>query len=1002
MARCKKCNVEIPEGKELCAGCEQLNSESYLDSLLHAVTSDDPITFQAENAKNICFGKKKAKIDPNTTNVSKIDVQDSVSEEMLTEPEESGEAGETVQVPDGQFEPEGGGLLSGEREAFEPEVSESEEPVDSVESKQSPNKQVGSDSVTDGFRAAEDESFQTSGKSLDYNEESSFEASRLIEPDVLDEVGNMPFAAESVVGETLPGDEVPQAEAPVPQEPGAPEDPSGFEGFSEPEKNLNKPHGTDPVKTDILSAEKEPSEPEAPSMEEFGGLGESGQFMSESFEPVHPIGETTGMDSAEETFAEDASGEGFVEETEELSADEIFQKGLSLEGQNEESEPAAMQVPLFAGQDEPVQVGIFPDEAPEDSVMGSGREAFDGKQTEDIGSEDVLRGEKEFLSGNMSGDFIPSDFGAGSGQEDGTEKDLMWQGDVIDQSDREPADMPRKETDISVADYAADDKNDKYMLTPEEEAAFEFDIPKDLEKEDDWDGADYDIFGEDAPSDDEFDGMLREIADAGSMPMLSEPEALTAGDSAKADGGTVSEPETVKSAGKEKELIGIRDLPSGDGLPKIDVLSGSDDSLQADVSSETKDLLRANDTSQTNILSQNVNKKEGIMAAATNEAENDEFNSGAETQEDILDLINSLYNSDEEPSFTPTENVASGEPYGTEDDLEMSGQQDDLAGMLSDVLPDGDFSSIPDIREMEEKEEAAGKKKKEKKKKKVKDKAKAKDKNKPSFMHRLFGNIKTERSEEEIAQMKEKIIADAEAKEAAKEAKAAKAAAEKEEKKKKAAEDKAAAAKKKQEKAKKKAEDAKAKKEAKDKKKQEVQNLIDAIDEDEGRINRVGASIVFVLFAVVAVAVLIGTKLYSYKQSIENAKENFEYDHYNEAYEEIAGLEMKEEDENFSLQVKVVMYTYKQLNSFNNYYTAGMYPEALDSLLKGLKRYDKYFPIARVLEVDEDLVQIRGEILEKLQEVYSLTEQDAVELTSLKSREAYSRQVYDIAGKVTE
>ncbi len=336
----------------------------------------------------------------------------------------------------------------------------------------------------------------------------------------------------------------------------------------------------------------------------------------------------------------------------------------------------------------------------------------------------------------------------------------------------------------------------------------------------------------------------------------------------------------------------------------------------------------------------------------------------------------------------------------------MSTQPDDLTDFFSEVMPaEEELSTIPDIDVMQEdvKEEPAQndekKKKKEKKGKKNADK-------KPGILKRVFGNIRPERTEEEIAQMKEKVIADAEAKDAEEEEKKRKAAEEKEAKKKKAAEDKAASAKQKQENAKKKAEAAKAKKEAKkeakDKKKQEVQNLIDAIDENEGRINRVGASIVFVFFAAVAVAVIIGTNIYAYSQSIENAQKSFEFKHYNEAYDEIAGLNVKEEDQPFTMKVMVVMYTYKQLNSFNNYYKVGLYPEALDSLLKGLERYDKYSALASVVDVAKDMDAIREEILEKLESVYSLTEEEAMQLVSMKDHAAYTEKVYGIAGKIAK
>lgn len=413
-----------------------------------------------------------------------------------------------------------------------------------------------------------------------------------------------------------------------------------------------------------------------------------------------------------------------------------------------------------------------------------------------------------------------------------------------------------------------------------------------------------------------------------------------------------------------------------------------------------------NDISDSNTPDSEIQEGKENSMTANNEEENLEFNDGGEPQEDILDLINSIYNSEEGDNFDGGGQEEPTKAFGTEDDLEMSTQPDDLTDFFSEVMPaEEELSTIPDIDVMQEdvKEEPAQndekKKKKEKKGKKNADK-------KPGILKRVFGNIRPERTEEEIAQMKEKVIADAEAKDAEEEEKRRKAAEEKEAKKKKAAEDKAASAKQKQENAKKKAEAAKAKKEAKkeakDKKKQEVQNLIDAIDENEGRINRVGASIVFVFFAAVAVAVIIGTNIYAYSQSIENAQKSFEFKHYNEAYDEIAGLNVKEEDQPFTMKVMVVMYTYKQLNSFNNYYKVGLYPEALDSLLKGLERYDKYSALASVVDVTKDMDAIREEILEKLESVYSLTEEEAMQLVSMKDHAAYTEKVYGIAGKIAK
>lgn len=376
---------------------------------------------------------------------------------------------------------------------------------------------------------------------------------------------------------------------------------------------------------------------------------------------------------------------------------------------------------------------------------------------------------------------------------------------------------------------------------------------------------------------------------------------------------------------------------------------------------------------------------------------------GGEDNAEILDLIDAI------SSGEPIGDISSANDnngFGTEEDLEMGREPENIADIfgstiqaiddLSDIALDdslglesldgpNDIISIDNLPDSGESENKSDKKKKDKK---------------PSIWQRLFGNIKRERSLEEIEAMKQKIYDDAEAKEQAEINKKKAAEKAKEEKKKKAAEAKAAAAKKKAEDAKKKAEAAKLKKDAKERKKQEIQNLIDEIDEDEGRINRVGASVIFLIFAATAAFIVFGTQIYSYSQSITNAEEDFEYQHYDEAYEGIAGLEIKEEDQTFYLQVLTVMYTYKQLNSYNNFYEMQLYPQALDSLLKGLKNYNKYSPLGSIIEVDDDMNFVKGQIVQMLNDTFDLSESEAVAIIKIEDRDEYTAKVYEIVNSI--
>lgn len=456
---------------------------------------------------------------------------------------------------------------------------------------------------------------------------------------------------------------------------------------------------------------------------------------------------------------------------------------------------------------------------------------------------------------------------------------------------------------------------------------------------------DYNIMDENTISEDDFDRMLGELM-----------------------GGENSDP--LFSADEEPQNSANEEPLQKEEAETAGVLPANKDEEESSVgeNSDTDSNPAPQEESSANITEEDMINFFSNPDDTSSEAD-------APMSDDIMDLINSI-NADQADDSSAEQGNAIGDVF-------------------SDTL--SVVKSLSDDEPAEAQESKKERKKREKEQKK--EQKKAAKATKKGFFSRVFGNVKKERSEEEIAKQKEKIISEAQQKENAEEAKKQKAAAAKAEKKKKDAENKAAAVKKKQESAKKKAEAAKLKKDAKERKKQELQKRLDAVEQDNSRINRVGAAIVFIFFAIVAGIILIGTKHYSYSANIANAEKHFENDHYNEAYEYVAGLDIKEEDEEFYMRVMTVMYTYKQLNAYKNYYAAKLYPEALDSLLKGLQRYDKYSSIAVVLNIADDLDAIRGEILTDLKEVYGLSEKEAMAIMAIESQEDYTARVYKAASK---
>lgn len=267
---------------------------------------------------------------------------------------------------------------------------------------------------------------------------------------------------------------------------------------------------------------------------------------------------------------------------------------------------------------------------------------------------------------------------------------------------------------------------------------------------------------------------------------------------------------------------------------------------------------------------------------------------------------------------------------------------------------------------------------------------------KPGLLKRLFGNVVTDEIAEaelaERAKEQEEEAAKKEAAEAAKEekkaAKAAKAEEKAEAKKAKAEEKELKKAAKEEEKAAQKAEKA-AKKAEED---------AEAELEITGKLNKVGVSIVVILAAMFLAAEISGTKIFSYRSTIKEATSFFDAGRYTDAYQEILGTDMKKNDQETYDKIVTVMKVQRALNSYENYDNMKYYPDALNALLVGLKKYDENLDTAKSLEVEEDLDSCRDKIVTLLDEEYGLSESQARELLVL-DKTAYTDKVVAIAMK---
>lgn len=266
-------------------------------------------------------------------------------------------------------------------------------------------------------------------------------------------------------------------------------------------------------------------------------------------------------------------------------------------------------------------------------------------------------------------------------------------------------------------------------------------------------------------------------------------------------------------------------------------------------------------------------------------------------------------------------------------------------------------------------------------------------KKKKNAFAKIFGNIVTDEiAKEEMEQKKaeeEEELKKAEEKKAKEEQDAIKKEEKKAEKEAKKAEKKAQKEAAKKEKEAKKAE----KKAQKEAERQAEEQEVEVV----GKLNKLGVGIVMVVAAVFLVFVILGTKNFSYSTAMADAKEYYENKRYAKAYEEMVGLKIKKKDQEFYDKVVTIMRVYRQIDSYGVYKSMKRFPEALDALLKGLKRYNTYYEDALYLEVENDMDACKEQITQTLKDEFGLTEEKAYELAEIEDQEEYNEKVVDLA-----
>lgn len=171
-------------------------------------------------------------------------------------------------------------------------------------------------------------------------------------------------------------------------------------------------------------------------------------------------------------------------------------------------------------------------------------------------------------------------------------------------------------------------------------------------------------------------------------------------------------------------------------------------------------------------------------------------------------------------------------------------------------------------------------------------------------------------------------------------------------------------------------------------------NIKEVMEEDNsGKISKAGTSFVIIFCCLIAIFIIVGTNLYTYSLNIHKAESDFERQRYTDAYNNIYGYKVKSSDMDLYNKIMTVMYVNKQLNSFYNYSSLNKQPEALDSLLKGLTRYEEVVDKAISLGVKEDIDSVKSQIVVELESKYNIKEKEALAIIYTEDKDEYTQYI---------
>ncbi len=148
--------------------------------------------------------------------------------------------------------------------------------------------------------------------------------------------------------------------------------------------------------------------------------------------------------------------------------------------------------------------------------------------------------------------------------------------------------------------------------------------------------------------------------------------------------------------------------------------------------------------------------------------------------------------------------------------------------------------------------------------------------------------------------------------------------------------------------------------------------------------------LITVMAASIFLLILLGSNFMSYSEDLSASKESYRNGRYVEAYTTISGRNVKSGDQQFYNQCAVMAMIEEEYQAYVALMDAKEYTMALDSLIRGIGRYDKYYEKAAEYDILPEYDELGQKIEQVLGEQFGMTSDQARELYGMRRREDYS------------